>query len=122
MDKHPKGLMLNIATIDPAHETEFNRWYDEEHIPDLKARFPIVSARRFRATAGQELASFGSPVVTLQNAQYLVVYEYDVANEDELNALVSPDNPLRQEVWKLYDDAMGKWATRSRRCFWQVHP
>ncbi len=25
-----RGLMLNLATVDPEHESEFNRWYEEE--------------------------------------------------------------------------------------------
>lgn len=122
MKDQTKGIMLNMATIDPAHDDEFNRWYNEEHIADLKARFPIVSARRFRATAGQDPSSFGSPDVSIQNVQYLVVYEYDVKDEDELNAMVSADNPFRREVWDLYDESVGRWAKRSRRCFWQIYP
>jgi len=55
-----------------------------------------------------------------EEPRYLVVYEYDVANEDELNSLASPDNPKRQELWKLYDESVGRFAQRSRRAFWQI--
>jgi len=49
-----RGLMLNMATVDPDHEDEFNRWYDEEHLPDVRRRFPqITSARRYLVTDGQ---------------------------------------------------------------------
>ncbi len=105
-----RGLMLNMATVDPDHEDEFNRWYNEEHLPDVRRRFPqITSARRYRATDGQ-------------NPRYLVVYEYNVASEDELNQLARADNVLRQELWTLYDEAVGSFAQRTRRCFWQIHP
>lgn len=105
-----RGLMLNLATVDPEHEDEFNRWYNEEHLPDVRRRFPqITSARRYRATDGQE-------------PRYLVVYEYDVASEEELNRVAGADNPLRQELWKLYDEAVGSFAQRSRRAFWQIFP
>ena len=102
--------MLNLATVDPEHEEEFNRWYHEEHIADVQKRFPqITSVRRYRASDGQE-------------PKYLVVYEYDVASEDELKALASADHPMRKELWKIYDDSVGKFARRSRRTFWQVFP
>ena len=42
------GLLLVAMTPAPAHETEFNAWYDTEHVPAL-ARVPgVLSARRFR--------------------------------------------------------------------------
>ena len=106
----PRGLMLNLASVDPDREDEFNRWYEEEHLPDVRDRFPqITSARRYRATDGRE-------------PRFLVVYEYDVGDEDELNALASAENPLRRELWQMYDDAMGAFAHRSRRSFWQIYP
>src|SRR5688500_3495020 len=75
MQIESRGLMLNMATVDPAHEDEFNRWYHDQHIPDVLERFPqITRVRRYRATDAQE-------------PRYLVVYEYDVADEDELNRL-----------------------------------
>ena len=43
------GLLLVGMTPAPQHETEFNAWYDTEHVPAL-ARVPgVLSARRFRA-------------------------------------------------------------------------
>ncbi|MEK7875114.1 MAG: DUF4286 family protein [Pseudomonadota bacterium] len=105
-----RGLMLNMATVDPAHEEEFNRWYHEEHIPDVRRRFPqITNVRRYRATDGEE-------------PRYLVAYEYTVADVEAFNQLTSPDHPLRHELWKIYDEAVGSFAKRSRRFFWQVYP
>ena len=31
------GLLLFMTDIDPAHESEFHRWYEEEHIPERMA-------------------------------------------------------------------------------------
>jgi hypothetical protein len=43
------GLLLVAMTPAAEHETEFNAWYDTEHIPAL-ARVPgVLAARRFRA-------------------------------------------------------------------------
>jgi hypothetical protein len=44
------GLLLVAMTPAPQHETEFNAWYDTEHVPAL-ARVPgVLSARRFRGS------------------------------------------------------------------------
>jgi hypothetical protein len=45
------GLLLVGMTPAPDAETEFNAWYDTEHVPAL-ARVPgVLSARRFRAAS-----------------------------------------------------------------------
>ena len=44
------GLLVATMNIDPAAEAEFNRWYNEEHLPQLGAVPGVLSARRFRAT------------------------------------------------------------------------
>jgi hypothetical protein len=47
------GLLLVAMTPAPQHETEFNAWYDTEHVPAL-ARVPgVLCARRFRAADGK---------------------------------------------------------------------
>lgn len=47
------GLLLVAMTPASTVETAFNAWYDTEHIPAL-ARVPgVLSARRFRAVAGE---------------------------------------------------------------------
>ncbi|MGH8665937.1 MAG: hypothetical protein ACREUX_16880, partial [Burkholderiales bacterium] len=44
------GLLVNAMNAAPEGEAEFNRWYDEEHIPALSAVPGTLLARRFRAT------------------------------------------------------------------------
>jgi antibiotic biosynthesis monooxygenase (ABM) superfamily enzyme len=47
-------LSLVKTAIEPERETEYNRWYNEEHCP-MMLRFPgAVSARRFRAIRGDD--------------------------------------------------------------------
>ena len=45
------GLLLNAMNVEPAHEAEFNEWYNTEHIPALAAVPGVLCARRFRATS-----------------------------------------------------------------------
>jgi hypothetical protein len=44
-----RGLLCIWTDIDPAHETDFNRWYDREHMQERVAIPGFQSARRFAA-------------------------------------------------------------------------
>ena len=46
------GLLLFMTDIDPAHEDEFNRWYEEEHLAERMTIPGFLSARRFQAVEG----------------------------------------------------------------------
>ena len=48
------GLLLNAMNIAPELETEFNEWYDKEHIPALAAVPGVLAARRFRGTGNRK--------------------------------------------------------------------
>jgi hypothetical protein len=51
----PEGagaILVNAMDVDPAHEAEFNEWYDHEHIPALAAVPGALCARRFRDPQG----------------------------------------------------------------------
>ena len=59
------ALFFACGDVPAEHEAEFNRWYDEEHVP-LLAQVPgVMRARRFRASSG--------------TPRYLALY--DLANE-----------------------------------------
>ena len=61
--------MVTTRCTDPAREAEFNRWYDEVHLPDLLSVPHIVAAQRYTLA--------GPPSQTEPGAQYLAVYELD---------------------------------------------
>jgi hypothetical protein len=67
------GLLLFMTDIDPAHELEFNRWYEEEHLAERIAIPGFITARRFAAIEGSPkylaLYDLESPDV-LQSAPY----------------------------------------------------
>ncbi|MGV8871847.1 MAG: SDR family NAD(P)-dependent oxidoreductase [Rhodococcus sp. (in: high G+C Gram-positive bacteria)] len=76
------GLILTRVDIDPDHEDDFNRWFDEEHVPERAGCPGIVSARRFRAIGS-------SP-------KYLAIYELD-----SLDVLESePYRQLKPTDWQ----------------------
>ena len=46
------GVILVSMNVDPAHEDEFNDWYDMEHIPHFNRLAGVITARRFRVVLG----------------------------------------------------------------------
>src|SRR5215218_6154314 len=44
-----KGMLLTSMNIDAAHEAEFNRWYDREHLEERVAIAGFLEARRYVA-------------------------------------------------------------------------
>ena len=73
----PETLLLVNAVIDPAIEAEWNRWYNEKHLPE------IVNCPGFRA---------GARYVAEDEAggrRYIAIYELDgpeALNSAEFNA------------------------------------
>jgi hypothetical protein len=47
-----KGMLLTSMNVDPAHEAEFNRWYDREHLEERVAIDGFLEARRYVAHDG----------------------------------------------------------------------
>jgi len=48
----PRYQLLALTNSLPGEEAEFERWYDEQHLPDVLRVPGIVSAQRYRAAAG----------------------------------------------------------------------
>ena len=51
-DQGAGALVLAGGDVPAAHEEEFNRWYDSEHLPLLLQVPGVLGARRFRASVG----------------------------------------------------------------------
>ena len=84
------GLLVFTTNVDPEVETEFNSWYDTEHIPRLAALPGVLMARRFRA-AGPSIAGSG-------DRKYIATYH-----------LTSPE-VCETEAWK--EAAMTSWTRK----------
>jgi len=64
----------------PGQEAEYNRWYDEQHIPDVLDVPGFVSAQRF-AYAETQMAPNAEP-----SHRYLAIYDIDT---DDLPATLA---------------------------------
>jgi quinol monooxygenase YgiN len=89
-------LLTVVATVDPAHEAEFNRWYDETHAPQMLAVDGCLSAARYRNLDADDAE------------RYVAVYEF--ADEERYRTFQqSPDKP---RLVAEYDADQGAVSTR----------
>lgn len=47
-----RGLLMVFTEVPPEHEDEYNRWYNEEHIPERLSIPGVLNAARYLATQG----------------------------------------------------------------------
>ncbi len=79
----PTHTMLVFSNPAVGREDEFNRWYDQQHIPDILNVPGFVAAQRFRLSNPQ-------PRPEQQKYAYAVVYDIETDDLDgTLSALAS---------------------------------
>lgn len=88
------AVLVVQVEIDPADDEEFNRWYDEEHLPEKLATPGFISARRFRVSDG--------------GPRYMVIYELENAD-----AATSPEY-MSQKATEWGASIMGRWKSWTR--------
>ena len=100
------GLFVVRATITADREAAFNRWYNEEHLPQVLRYNGAVSGRRYRKLTGED------------RYQYMAVYEF--ASEEVLQQFLKSDalRDLRAE----YDRHFGDVSVRVGQGWAQVFP
>lgn len=100
------GLYVVRATITAEREAAFNKWYNEEHLPQVLRYNGAVSGRRYRKDAGED------------RYQYMAVYEF--ASEEVLQRFLVSEalKDLRAE----YDKHFGAVSERVGQGWVQVFP
>ena len=63
--KKGDGLLMVYTDVAPEHDEEYNRWYNDEHIPERLSIPGVLDAARYQAVAG--------------GPKYLACYELDAA-------------------------------------------
>ena len=61
--KKGRGLLMVYSDVAPEHDDEYNRWYNEEHIPERLSIPGVLGAARYQAVQG--------------GPKYLACYELD---------------------------------------------
>jgi hypothetical protein len=99
-------LFVVKATIDKDQEDQFNRWYNEEHCPQVLRFNGAVSARRYKALVGED------------TYQYMAVYEF----KDEATWQRFTESEHLKELVAEYDKHFGTVSERQRFAYTQVWP
>ena len=94
-DNHPTQhiggtIMVVMMDVEPEHEEEFNRWYNDEHLVERLEIPGYVSARRFKLEEGR-----GGVL------KYLCIWEMDDSSplrSEEYNAQRLRPSELRDRV------------------------
>jgi hypothetical protein len=77
MEKKQRHIMLVTVDIPPEHEEAWNRWYNEEHVPDILKCPGFKRVGRFKSVQGN-------------GTRYVTLYEVDsptVRETKEFNAV-----------------------------------
>ena len=105
--QHIGGTILVVMMeVDPEHDEEFNRWYNEEHLLERLEIPGYISARRFKLEEGEGVL------------KYLCIWELEDAS------------PLQSEEYKaqqrrpseLRDRAHSYIKQRARGLYKQIYP
>ena len=94
------------ATINKDKEAAFNKWYNEEHAPQVLQYNGAVSARRYRKILGED------------KFQYMAVYEF--ASEDTFRRFQESDH--LKTLIKDYNANFEKTSERERSAYVQIWP
>jgi len=92
MAQKGRGIFMVYVDIDAQHVQEFNKWYNEEHLPELLSVPGILSAARYEAVKG--------------GPQYLACYELESVAVMQTPAFTNrPRTPWGQKVrdWEEFD-------------------
>lgn len=101
----PEHVLTVRATVEPGREAEFNRWYDNEHMPDAARMFSgCTGGARYKVILGD-----GSH-------RYMAMYAFESAAK--LDAALN--GPEIKQLIKIYDEAIGAFSTRQRTTYTKV--
>ena len=107
LSDHP--LSIVTADVDPAHETEWDRWYTESHLPGVLNVLGYACGARFRRLDHPALTDFNT------GPKYLALYECD--SEEVLPTLV-PGDRIHSEARAELDRWQAYGAVHARNFGW----
>jgi antibiotic biosynthesis monooxygenase (ABM) superfamily enzyme len=101
----PVLFMVKFKVAKEIH-AEFDRWYAEEHIPDVIGFPGYVSARRYRTLMGDD--------------EYNEISLFEFRDEASLQRYLTSDH--RQRVSEAFDQRFGTTTQRIRVAYEQIYP
>jgi len=73
------GRMVVFSSCTAGSDEEFNRWYDDIHVPEVLSVGPIVACQRFRVADAQAMP---------QTHRYLAIYEFVGSAQKAVDSLM----------------------------------
>ena len=70
----PRYLLIVSAEINPAVEAAWNKWYDEDHLPDALACPGVLAGSRYVSVGDASLTKDGGKSTSAAKT-YMAVYE-----------------------------------------------
>lgn len=99
MERH---IMLMFSGPVDGGDDEYNKWYNEVHLPEIVRSAGFVAAQRFIVSAGES--------AELLPSRYLAIYEVEGSIEAAKEALAA-DRPSRSPVTPAFGSAVSVWLT-----------
>ncbi|MCH2508069.1 MAG: hypothetical protein MK035_06305 [Dehalococcoidia bacterium] len=99
-------ILVVMMDVESGHEAEFDRWYNEEHLPERLEIPGYVSARRFKLEEGNGVL------------KYLCIWEL----EDESPLESDQYKMQRARPSKIRDEANKYITERARGLYKQIYP
>ena len=99
-------IFIVRATISKDREAAFNKWYNEEHVPQVLQFNGAVSARRYKKILGED------------KFQYMAVYEF--ASEATFKRF--QESAHLQTLIREYNANFGEVSERERSAYVQIWP
>ncbi|HEY2302891.1 MAG TPA: hypothetical protein VGH66_13415 [Acidimicrobiales bacterium] len=93
-------LVVHTQPSEPSREDEYNKWYDETHLPEVCEIPGIVSGRRFKVSDQQVGGAPPDPAVP----GYLAIYEVD---SDDLKGVLDQLVSRFSDGTFHFSDALG---------------
>ena len=102
------NVLVVTMEVDEADEAEFNKWYNEQHLPERMAIPGYVSARRFKLEGGSN-----------NNAlEYLCIWEMEDGSPLE-SAMYKDQNAHPTELYLRVNKTI---KSRTRGLYKQIYP
>ena len=99
------ALMVVFTDIDPAHDADFNAWYNQEHLPERLDKPGFLDAARYQALRGgpRYLAVYElESVEALQSDEYLRLGQNPSEWTKRVSLRVNGRNTVRNVYTQIY--------------------
>lgn len=113
-----QGVLLVFSDPVPGREEEFDRWYDEVHVPEVLAVPGVVAAQRYRLSELEQPEVDGIPSPAPPAHRFLVVYDLDrdpQAVMDDFVAQVTSGTMDLSDALDLASVGLSTWAPHGPR-------